>query len=49
MQNLQYTDEHKTTIRAELDGETLFIPVSPGNRHYDQIVAENLTVADHDA
>ena len=39
-------------IKAVVDGETLFVPVTAGNRHYDEIMrqveAGTLTIADAD-
>jgi len=47
----QYVSEsNNETIVANIDGETMYIPVKDGNRHYDEImrqVAEGtLTIAD---
>ena len=40
------------SIRATIDGETLCVPLAPGNRHYDeimrQVAAGDLTIADAD-
>ena len=39
-------------IKAVVDGETLFVPTTVGNRHYDeiqrQVAAGTLTIADAD-
>ena len=49
MENLQYTGAERTTIKAVINGVPVFIPVSAGNRHYDQIVADDLEIAEPDA
>ena len=37
-------------IKCTIDGETLSVPLAPGNRHYDeimrQVAAGDLTIAD---
>ena len=39
-------------IDAVIDGETISVPLDPGNRHYDeimrQVAAGDLTIADAD-
>ena len=47
------TDSTKNvSIRATIDGETLCVPLVPGNRHYDeimrQVAAGTLTIQDAD-
>lgn len=32
-------DGQHLNIRVDLDGQTLFVPIAPGNRHYDAIMA----------
>ena len=49
MENLQYIDAERITIRAVINGVPVFIPVSAGNRHYDQIIDEGLEIAEPDA
>jgi hypothetical protein len=49
IENAQFTSDEKTTIRATVDGQVWFIPVSAGNRHYDQIIDEGLEIAEPDA
>jgi hypothetical protein len=49
----QYVSEsNKQTIVANIDGETMYVPVKVGNRHYDEIMrqvdAGTLTIADAD-
>ena len=49
----QYVSEsNKQTIVANIDGETMYVPVKVGNRHYDEIMrqvdAKTLTIADAD-
>ena len=54
--NARYEPEHFTgelnSIVATIDGETLLVPVSEGNRHYIEIMrqvdAGELTIADAD-
>jgi hypothetical protein len=45
-------DGVNTTIEATIDGTTMFVPIAPGNRHYDeiqrQVAAGTLTIADAD-
>ena len=39
------------SIKATIDGETLFVPIDPANRHYQAIqewVAEGNTIAEAD-
>ena len=51
-QYLTNVDGDNDTIRATIDGTEMNIPVSPGNRHYDeimkQVAAGDLTIADAD-
>lgn len=47
----QYVSEsNNETIVANIDGETMYVPVKVGNRHYDEIMrqvdAGTLTIAD---
>jgi hypothetical protein len=39
-------------IRATVDGKTILVPLTPGNRHYDeiqrQVAAGTLTIQDAD-
>ena len=46
------TDGNKDTIRTTIDGETLFVPLDPSNRHYAEIMrqvdAGTLTIQDAD-
>ena len=41
-----------TAIEATVDGETMVVPLAPGNRHYDeimrQVAAGTLTIQDAD-
>ena len=44
----QWSDENKTLIRAELDDGTIVsIPVTLGNRHYEEILRLKLPIADY--
>ena len=40
--NVQYTsiDGTNTGIKADLDGETIHIPLVVGNRHYDEVMKQ---------
>ena len=51
----QYTiaelSDSNTGVKAVIDGETLFVPLDPANRHYAAIlewVADGNTIADAD-
>lgn len=49
----QYVSEsNNQTIVANIDGETMYVPVKVGNRHYDEIMrqvdAGTLTIANAD-
>ena len=49
----QYNKQLDTTnIKATIDGNVMFIPISEGNRHYDEIMKEvkegTLTIKDAD-
>ena len=45
--NVKYSNAEKTSISATENGVLLSIPVSAGNKEYDAIVAEELTIADY--
>tara|TARA_Y100000114_G_C11719890_1_gene307920 strand:- start:6 stop:188 length:183 start_codon:yes stop_codon:yes gene_type:complete len=51
-QYLTNVDGDNDTIRATIDGTEMNVPVSPGNRHYDEIMkqveAKTLTIQDAD-
>ena len=46
------TIKHNVSITANIDGETMSVPIEAGNRHYDEIMrrveAGELTIADAD-
>ena len=48
----QQIDGQNDSIAATIDGEEVFVPLAPGNRHYDeiqrQVAAGDLTIADAD-
>lgn len=48
----QWVNEDKDTVKAVIDGSTMFVPCDPDNRHYDeiqkQVAAGTLTIADAD-
>jgi len=45
-------DSTNSSIRATIDGETVFVPLDPANRHYAEIMrqveAGTLTIQDAD-
>ena len=45
-------DNSRQVIKAVIDGQTMNVPVAPGNRHYDeimrQVAAGTLTIQDAD-
>lgn len=45
-------DDNPSTIKATIDGKTLFVPLDLANRHYAEIIrqveAGTLTIADAD-
>ena len=48
----QWTKTEQHTIKAVIDGTTMFVPAESGNRHYDeimrQVAAGTLTIQDAD-
>ena len=52
IESAQYVEDTKTTIKAKVDGEDMFIPCNTDNRHYaeilKQIAAGTLTIKDAD-
>jgi len=48
----QYTDNKQDNIRATIDGQEMFVPLDPANRHYAEIMrqvsAGTLVVAEAD-
>ena len=48
----QYTTAQQDNIEVVVSGETMIVPVAPGNRHYDeiqrQVAAGTLTIQDAD-
>ena len=46
IENAQWADETHQFIVATVDGVVCTIPASAGNRHYDEIVRENISVAE---
>tara|TARA_E500000318_G_scaffold109507_1_gene122621 strand:- start:3 stop:188 length:186 start_codon:yes stop_codon:yes gene_type:complete len=49
---LKFGGSDKAGIRATIDGEEMIVPLSAGNRHYDEIIrqvaAGTLTIQDAD-
>ena len=53
--NAQYYNDHdgnSAGVKATIDGRELLVPLTPGNRHYDeiqrQVAAGTLTIQDAD-
>jgi len=48
----QYTDNDNAIIKATIDGQELFVPLDPSNRHYAEIMrqveAGTLTIQEAD-
>ncbi len=48
----QWTKTEQHTIKAVIEGITMYVPAESGNRHYDeimrQVAAGTLTIADAD-
>ena len=47
----QYVNDENDTVKAVIDGETLFVPTNSSNRHYAAIldwVADGNTIQDAD-
>ena len=36
----EYTTQSHNTIRATIDGQELFVPLDPANRHYAEIMRQ---------
>jgi len=47
LENIKYSNAEKTIISATENKMLLSIPVSAGNKEYDTIVSEELTVGDY--
>jgi len=45
--NIKYANAEKTSISATQHGGTVYIPVVEGNKEYDTIISEELTIADY--
>ena len=48
MENLRWMDEEKTRIGCEIDGRGTVIPAVAGNADYDEIIAQEIQIADPD-
>ena len=52
IESAQYVEDTNTTIKANVDGEDMFIPCNSDNRHYaeiqKQVTAGTLTIKDAD-
>jgi len=48
----QYVDSENAIIKAIINGETMFVPLDPANRHYAEILRQvqegTLTIQDAD-
>ena len=40
LQATMMPDEQPSTIQAVIDGETMFVPMDPRNRHYKEILRQ---------
>jgi len=36
----QYTDNDNAIIKATIDGQEMFVPLDPSNRHYSEILRQ---------
>ena len=52
IESAQYVEDTKTTIKAKVDGQHMFIPCNVDNRHYAEILKQvnegTLTIKDAD-
>ena len=52
IEEAQYVEDYKATIKVKLDGEDAFISCDPDNRHYAEILKQvkegTLTIKDAD-
>ena len=50
IESAQYVEDTKTTIKAKVDGQDMFIPCNADNRHYAEILKQvsegTLTIKD---
>ena len=42
----RYTTQTRTVANCTVDGKSASVPAQPGNRHWDQIVREQIPIAD---
>jgi hypothetical protein len=47
LESIKYANAGHTVVSATENGSQLSIPVAVGNRHYDEIVAQGLAIADY--
>jgi len=45
-ENAEYTDDTKKTIRVSINGKNTFVPADEQNRHYKEILRQNITIAE---
>ena len=43
--NAIYTDSNNSSISVDFDGQVMSVPVDPGNRHYAEIVEQEIEIA----
>ncbi len=46
--NCKYSNQARTIVSCTVDGQPSSIPVLPGNRHWDRIVAQQIPITDPD-
>lgn len=44
--NAQWVDNDRAVVNAIIDGKTLFVPASPLNRHFAEIIRQEIPIAD---
>ena len=42
----RYTTQARTVANCTVDGKSASVPAQPGNRHWDQIIREQIPIAD---
>jgi len=43
--NATYTNTNNSSIKVDVNGKTMFIPCSPGNMDYEELVEQGIVVA----
>ena len=49
LKNLSFANASKSSIKGDIDGRTMIVPVSTGNRHYNEIIKQEAVIADYQA